>query len=171
MIRWRPELHHDNQRWIHNRFGCTQHVTELVHTGVPHSLWVVLLLACEYSFLLAEFKEAVDLLVRSGVCVPSGHVRYLPLTRPDDTMRGHMVTLMAAGGTHRTVPFVAQAHMRLPHIASQITILRNSTYVVNGRVEWPDLEPNLTTWWHHCQLPDAHNRTHKLVATAVYSLV
>jgi hypothetical protein len=60
--------------------------------------------------------------------------------------------------------------MRLSHISLQIVTLRDSAYVVDGWVVWPELEPNLGTWWADDQLPVAHERTARIVAKAVFSL-
>ena len=128
----------------------------------------MLFAACESGFTLDEFCAAAELMVRSGWV---GDLKHLPCTRHEQTLRGNQITLMAMWGTHWDIPFMIRAYMRPSRIATQIPLLRNSAYIVNGGVAWPDLEPNLTTWWGFGQLPATHLRTAELVATPVLIIV
>ena len=153
---------------MYDGIDVTAEVNELVHADVPFLIWLVLFAACERSFTVDQLWAAVELLVASGWV---GELINLPSTRPEQTLFGNQVTLMARWGTHRDVPFVTHAYMRLSHIATQIILLRNSAYIVNGGVVWPDVEPTLTTLRAFGQLPATHLRTAELVAQPVFNFV
>jgi hypothetical protein len=166
---WTPGVRAAGQRWMYRgEVDVTDEVAELVYAQLPHGLWDFVCDTFGREWTIARFKEAAELQVASGY---TGELSKLAFTFPEQLLRGYLMTLLAVWSTQQEVPFIVRAHMRLSHFRTQVALLRNAAYIVNGGILWPDFEPNVSAWWAADVVLPTRLRTAELVAISVFDLV
>jgi hypothetical protein len=164
---WTQERHDAGTTWLFDESDFTGLVDSLIAAGYPFASWDAALKACRRIQHVHQYQDAAEVLVSAGY---AGEIGDMPLTAPEKQLEGRRNTLLSLHVNVAPVEYLTKWYIELSIAASKIAALRSAAFLVDGRIQWPQLEWNQTAWWVNGVRRPEEERTAELVYTPVFHL-
>jgi hypothetical protein len=167
IAQWTQALHDQGVTWTYEGSDNSGLVDSMLEANYPHASWGPAIEACGRIQQVYHFREAAEALVSAGY---GGDIGDMPLTEPERLLEGRRNTLLSFWVNLAPVAYLTRRFMELSVAAAKIAVLRSAAFVVDGVIQWPQLEMNGTAWWAEDVRRAERERTAELVTTPVFHL-